>query len=173
MMTSSVRVLGVCGCSLVLACAGCGQKAGEKFAEKMMEKAIEKEHGGHAKVDLSQGSVKVTTDQGESVATYGAGASVPRDFPEDVPVYGGAKVMTSASTPEGHLLTLTTKDAVQKVIESYQSSLSAKGWKQEGLVDMGEQKSLAFKKGERAVAIVVASSGEGGSLITLSAAKGQ
>ena len=80
--------------------------------------------------------------------------------------------MTSVSTPEGQMLTLTTKDAVQKVIESYQSAMSAKGWKQEGMVDMGEQKSLAFKKDERTVALVVASSGDM-SMITLSAAKGQ
>ncbi len=145
-------VVGVVLVCLCVAVAGCG-KAAEKIGEKMAESAIERETGGKAKVDIQGDSMKVVTKDGEHTVTVGDKAAAPKDFPSDVAIYEGAKITASVSVPDGMQVHMQTKDSPDKVIASYQA-MTKDGWTQEALMDMGEQKTLSLKKGERTVVVM-------------------
>ena len=165
MKKSSGVVLGVLVCSVVMV-SGCGKPKktmSEKISESLAEKAIEmsmKAEGASAKVDLSKGTMTVTTKDGETAVVSGEGASVPADFPKDVYVIKGAKIQTSLKTPDGYMLSMQVDQSVAKLAATYETELKAQGWTQEASFDMGDSRSLSYKKDERQVAIVMNRSDE-------------
>ena len=57
------------------------------------------------------------------------GRELPADFPADVPIYPGAKVVESRVSPsEGTSVTLSVGDDVDKVVSFYADGLAAQGW---------------------------------------------
>lgn len=153
-MSTRMIGIGVVLAGLCVAVTGC-RKGAEKLSEKLMEKAIEHQSGGKADVDIQGDSVKIVTKDGEASATFGDKASVPKDFPSDVTIYKGAKVVGSVSTPDGAMVNLQSKDAAGKIIEFYQAEMAKNGWEQENTADMGAQKMLSMKKGERQFVVMV------------------
>jgi hypothetical protein len=160
MKKSSGVALGVLVCSAVLV-SGCG-KAKKSISEKIAEKAIEMNmkdaDGNSAKVDISKGTMTIKTKDGETAVVSGDGASVPADFPKDVYIVKGAKIQMSMKTPDGYMLNMQVEQSAAKLAETYETELKAQGWKQEGSFDMGETRSLSYKKDERQVAIVMGKS---------------
>lgn len=150
---------------------GCGKKVGEKAAEKLLEKAIEKQGGGKAKVDITDGSMKVVTDKGEVSASYGAKVEVSKDWPADVPVYKNGTVTSSMKVPEGFHVIMNTSDSQDKVIENMKSDLTSKGWTEEASINLEQQKTASFKKEERRVMVTTLTDG-GKTLVTITVAKG-
>jgi hypothetical protein len=134
---------------------GCGKKAGEEAAEKLAEKAMESSFDGKAKVDIEKGSVQIETEKGKMTMTTGDSVKLPADFPEDVLVYKGAKLSMAMEHPQGFNLNLQTKDDMSKVSEVYLAEMTAKGWIKEMSMDMGGQKTMAFKKDERSVSVMI------------------
>jgi hypothetical protein len=80
------------------------------------------------------GTLKVTNDKGE-VTTMNAGAGAPQNLPSWLPVYPGGSVQGTFDTTnaEGHsaAFTVTTKDAVSKVMDFYETQLKSAGLKVE------------------------------------------
>jgi len=149
--------LGVLVCSAVLV-SGCGKakkSISEKIAEKAIEMSMKDADGTSAKVDLSKGSMTIKTKDGETAVFSGEGASIPADFPKDVYIVKGAKIQMSMKTPDGYMLNLQVEQSAAKLAETYEAELKAQGWKQEASFDMGETRSLSYKKDERQVAIVM------------------
>lgn len=134
-------------CCLILLVAGCGGSADEEAVERK----IEAETGGETEVDLSGGTMEITgeTDEGEYSLTAGEETKIPDDFPGDVFIYRPSKTVMSMKVPEGHSLTLTTKDDQSKVVDAYKSEMKKNGWSQEGSMNMGDHMMLVYKKGER------------------------
>lgn len=89
---------------------------------------------GTTTIDGSQsgegGSIKVTNEKGEQ-ATFTAGQGAPKNVPSWVPSYSGGTVEGSydATTAEGRsaMFTVTTEDAIDQVVELYESQLKAGG----------------------------------------------
>ena len=157
-------VLGVIVCSAVLV-SGCGrakksmsEKLSEKIAEKAIAMNIKDSEGKDAKVDIQDGKMTIKTKDGETSFASGDGASVPADFPKDVYVVKGAKIQMSMKTPDGYMLSMKVDEAAAKLAATFETEMKAQGWSQEGSFDMGEARSLAYKKGERQVAIVMSKS---------------
>jgi len=144
----------------VVAVTGCGKKTSETLVEKIIEKQMAKD-GVKGKVDLSDGKMTIETPQGTATYSSGSGAKVPDNFPKDVQVYAGAKVMASVNTPQGQNLMLESGDSVAKIITFYKGKMSGEGWKEEMSMNQGESSVLVFKKEQRMASIVVARSGEG------------
>lgn len=167
-MLNRITTITVLGMLIGLMPAGCGKKP----EEKRLERAIEKQTGGKAKVNLAKDSIdmKIKTAEGEMTIASGGGAKIPKDFPKDVYVYKGASVTMSMTLPDGHSVTLQTKDSVEKAVEAYKKQMEAQGWKQQAAVDMGETAMLSYEKGERAVAISFSQADEG-TQITITAQK--
>ena len=69
-------VVGLVSVALLIL-TGCGKKPEEKIAEKI----IEQNTGGKAKVDITDQSVKVETEEGTMNMTTGKSAKIPESFP--------------------------------------------------------------------------------------------
>lgn len=148
LIVSLVVALGLSGC-------------GKKLTEKAMEKALEKATNEAVDLDLDQnGGLKVNTNEGEW--SLGSKASVPSDFPSDMPVYSGAQVISSAkdNNPTTWSVILQTSDSMEKVYTYYQTQLAAKGWTVDSTYDYGEIKSLGVSKTGYSGTVMVSKSDE-------------
>jgi hypothetical protein len=148
----------------LMAVMGCG-RAQERVNEKIAEKMIEKQTGGKAQVDYSRDRVVVKTKEGEIVASAGGGATVPADFPGDVLVYKNAQLQMAFSNPDAWALTLVTKDSADKVSGAYQSAMAGQGWTQAGMVNMGGQIVLNFKKEKQDATIGITQADSGNQIV--------
>jgi len=154
--------LGVLVCSVVLV-SGCGKakkSVSERIAEKAIEMSLKNEDGTSAKVDLSKGTMTIKTKDGETAVISGEGASVPADFPKDVYLVTGAKIQMSMKTPDGYVLNMQVEQAAAKIAATYETELKAQGWAQEASFDMGDTRSLSYKKDDRQLAIIMNKSDE-------------
>ncbi|WP_394850627.1 hypothetical protein LZC95_24610 [Pendulispora brunnea] len=109
--------------TLCMPLAGC-KKLKQSIEEKAMEKAgLEKAEGDEQGKSFTFKGSK----PGEEV-TFGTTQKMPENFPADVPVYPGAKVMAAAASgQDAFSVTLTTNDPVAKVVEFYNSKIPADG----------------------------------------------
>ncbi len=173
------RLMTVLGLAAAVLAAGCGKSPEERLAEKLIEKSLAKD-GVTANVDLSGDSLSFTmTDAdgkqaniqvaGESMTITGpdgvttfrsdGSGGIPDDFPTDIFVPPGAKVISSMSYPGGANLTLESAESSASVIEAYAENMQAKGWKRESLMDMGEMAMVTYSKENRTASLIVQSEG--------------
>ena len=144
--------------ALVLTTTGCS-KIKEKLAEKAAEKAIETATGAE-EVDLNGSSGGVTVkDAKGGVVKVGTNAKLPDDWPSSVPVYPGSTVVASFSANDGKMVHLETKDSVDEVTKFYKDKLS--GFTKEAELDLGGNRTIAYKKGKEKIGISIARQNSG------------
>jgi len=144
--------------------SGC-KKASDETMEKLTEKAIEKsmKNSGakDAKVDLSNGKMKIATEDGEVEMSTGDSVSLPADFPKDVHVIKGAKVQMAMKVPQGQMVQLQLSQSVKQVASVYDTEMKAQGWTQEAAMDMGEAHSAVYHKDKRQVSLMISKTDDG------------
>jgi hypothetical protein len=131
-----------------------GNFGGSKVAERMVEVGLAKQ-GVKARLDTAEGKLTMETKEGSATYAVGGDVKIPNDFPKDVFVYGGAKVVSSMTMPKGCHLTLQTKDSADKVINAYKREMTAADWKEESSMNQSGVSMLSYKKSERTAAVVV------------------
>ena len=165
----------------ILVATGCGKKTEDKVAKSIAEKLIEKglaAQGVKAKVNLSGENGSFTTldadGQEHTLQIEGEGLTVkgpdgvttfrsmgaghmPEDFPQDVFVYPGARVVSSMSFPNGNMLALESSATLRDIITTVTTEMQAKGWTQKSSMDMGETAMLTFGKDTRATSMIIQS----------------
>jgi hypothetical protein len=148
-----MKRLFLCLCCFLLLLNGCGSSP----EEKAVEKKIEKETGAKTQVDLSDKGMKVTgaTEGEKFTVTTGDATEIPKDFPEDVPLYQPAKAMGALEVADGYSVTLTTPDPVDKVAANYKEQMTSHGWAEQATMNMGGQTILVYGKDERVTNIAV------------------
>lgn len=175
--------------SLFLSCGGNPQ-------EVAIEKAIEEQaaaEGRNVDVDIDGGRFSVETEDGSYVAdgesvemtakdgqfkmALGDKATVPADFPKDVPVYPGAKVTMSMSDAESSSMSLQleTPDSVDRVAEFLKSELPAQGWTNDTEIKTGgdsPMQMLGYKKDNRTVQFMIQGTGTATQLSVTIASEG-
>lgn len=137
--------LGLLGLSAALLASGCDmimEKLTQKATEAAIEHMVEKESGGKVQLDTSSGSVSVKNEKG-SMEFSANGAKVPETWPQDVPLYPGAKVTMAMAGPNHHMLNLETGDAPEKAVEFYKGKLSA--MTEEAVMNTEHQSMLYYK----------------------------
>lgn len=113
------------------------------------------------KVTVSKGgdSVEVnTTGQDGSkvqISTGEKGIALPGDFPKDVPVYPGARVLSSMNSNDGVMITLQTADPAEKAEAFYVKELKAQGWTTESTVKLPQGTNYANKKENRNLTVSI------------------
>ena len=142
---------------LVLSCGlwiGCGQQS----------KTVTSPDGSKATVTQKGdgAEVKFTGANGETVHVAGSesGVALPEGFPDDVPIYAGAKVTAGAKTKEMTTAILTTADPVKKVIDFYGEKLKANGWAIQNTMSAEEGGMVMATKGKTTCSVNAARSGE-------------
>ena len=88
----------------------------------LAEKAVDV--GTDGAVKIADGGVTITADGG--TVTTGGVATLPSDWPADVPLYPGAKIHVVTTTGATRTVVFTTVDPPAKVTAFYKSSLP--GW---------------------------------------------
>ncbi|MCA1714653.1 MAG: hypothetical protein LC715_05930 [Gammaproteobacteria bacterium] len=118
------RTLLLCGLALlVVACAKSPQ-------ERIAEDAIERATGGQAQVEGDGDKITVQTEQGEVQITRGDAATLPVDFPKDVPLPQGYQVMESMAMAGTTVLALDAPGKVPGVAAQARDAMRAQGWKE-------------------------------------------
>jgi len=107
-------------------------------------------------------SMTFTGKNGETVAINMNGGKVPDDYPKDVPLYEGTKVIMSNSASEKHArhLMLESKDPADKIAEYYKKGLDSNGWKTEGTMNMGEMNMFTASKDNRQLVVQISNSAD-------------
>ena len=141
-------------CLALVFVAAC-QKSEEKAAEKAMEKAIEKDTGEKAKVDIKKDKVVVEQKEGKAEFAREGSLDLPDNFPTDVYIYPGAKILMSFSDKNGITVTLATDDNLPDVAGKYEEEMSKKGWNQETTMKMQQIQIYTYKKGNQNVTIQI------------------
>ncbi len=180
---------------------GCGD-ASEKTAQEVVEKAIEAGTNGEVDIDISKdgesgsinikgkdgetlsikadgadgegGSITLGGEDGAATMKFGDQAKLPDDFPKDIPMYPGLKVLTVTSMPteEAHIVMAQSADALDKVAAFYKKEAAAKGWKEEMTMNQGEMHMLNYSKDGHALNVVVAKDDEnGGAMVNITTGK--
>ena len=138
-------------------------------AEKAVEKAMEQASGGKAKVDLDNGKVTVSTDEG--TAEWG-GNKLPDNWPSDAPIYPNSQVQFSGASNQNDnsnsTVVLQTSDSGEKVLAYYKQELVAKGWKIESTYEMSDAAMLGATKDKSSISVTIGSGGDQKTSITVS-----
>jgi hypothetical protein len=132
------------------------------------------EDGSRATVTKSGRNVEIKVEgkSGGTVQIAGDGGSValPEGFPKDVPIYAGAKVLTSMKSGEAMHVTLQTSDAASTVSAFYKEQVKASGWEIKTTIDQPDATTLMCAKEKSGLHVMVAG-GNDGTMVNLTVTK--
>ena len=137
---------------VVVLSAGCGKKASETASEKMIESAM-RAQGQNADVTINSETMQVKTKDGDM--SFGEGTKLPENWPDDVQVYTGLKLLSAMKTKEGFSIQGTTTDALDKVAAFYKEQLATSGWAEDTVMTQPQMTMLSYKKDKRTMVVVI------------------
>lgn len=89
-------------------------------------------------------------------AETGREDQLPSGFPDDVPLYGGARPLSSVSAPEhGTIVNLRSADPPEQVFAWYRAHYAAQGWEIEKELAERGRHTVVARKGNRVSSVVV------------------
>jgi hypothetical protein len=104
---------------------------------------------------------QVQEHSGFSVDTGGAGLSVPADFPKDVPLAAGYKILSKMTPPgtKSGVIVLSGASSLKTLSDYYTAEMGKQGWQQvsESAADDGFQQTYSKEK-----RVVTITGGNGG-----------
>lgn len=135
--------------ALLLGSVGC-----EAIARKASEKVVENATG--TKIDQDGDQVTIKGEDGREVTASSSdeGIEMPKDFPEDVPVYEG-KITASLKANEGSTLGIETADSVADVYDWYVGKVKDEGWKSTGEFKTEDGGMIAAEKDGRQLSVTI------------------
>lgn len=113
----------------------------------------------HDSGKAGQSAVTITGQNGEKMTINSEGTKLPDDYPKDVPVASGAKIVMATSvddqTTHGSHLVLESTDSLEHVLAFYKKGLADNGWKINTTVSQPEVTVIAAEKGTRELSLSV------------------
>jgi len=98
----------------------------------------------------------VTPDGEVFEAEYGQADQLPTDFPDDVPLYGNARPLSSMAAPNrGTVVNLRSSDTPEQMFAWYQEHYAAQGWQIEHAKEEHARSTLVARKGNRVSSVVI------------------
>jgi hypothetical protein len=148
------RMTGICIIAATLTGGACSRSA--TYTSKDGSVTVEKKGTGDA------ASMTFTGRNGEKVSLDVNGGKMPDDYPKDIPVYEGTKVVMSQTASEKHTtsLVLESKDPAEKIADFYKKGLESSGWKIEGSMNMGQMNMYTATKENRQAVVQIVNSGD-------------
>lgn len=124
------------------------------------ERTVETEEGSVTVTEEDEGvRMEATGREGERIESRFGGDVEIEDFPDDLPLYPGARATASVSAEgKGDMVTLETGDGPSEIFEFYREQLRDQGWKIEGETTFGGQHMLAAAKQDRRASVVITGS---------------
>lgn len=147
-------VLPALAVAVLVAACGSGDNSAEAREKQLEEYA--RQYGVDADVELDEDS-QVTIQQGVAggSVTTGQDLEVPDDFPRDVAIYPGMKILSSAVAPGGYMLQGQAAASGEAVAGFFRSEMARQGWRDESpQASAGlPMTSLRFVKDQRATGV--------------------
>jgi len=116
-----------------------------------------------------ESAVTIKDNNGATLTINSAGTKIPDDYPKDVPVASGSKVMMAASvnnsTNNGSNLVLECTDNMDKLVSFYKKGLTDNGWKIEATISQDKMTMFTASKDKRALSVHIQEE-EGKSTVT-------
>lgn len=160
-MSASIAGLTLASALVLTGCAGlvenavdsavdkAAEEVAENVAENAIEQAIEADSGLDADIDLG---------------LDGSGASVPSDFPSEVPLPDGLDLQTSMKASGGFSLIYAATD--RSKIDAYVAKFDS--WEETFASDMGEMRTWGFQGADWSVSLGdIMSSSDDQAMLTL------
>ncbi|MEB2343525.1 MAG: hypothetical protein OZ948_02160 [Deltaproteobacteria bacterium] len=89
-------------------------------------------------------------------AEYGKADQLPTGFPDDVPLYGNARPLSSMAAPDhGTVVNLRSPDPPADLFAWYQEHYLAQGWEIELAKEEHARSTLVARKGNRVSSVVI------------------
>lgn len=131
--------------------------------------------GDEQVVETEQGEVRVTRE-GEGVTIrseeeglegrFGPDASLPDDFPDDVPIPEDARVVgVMVSREDGTMVSLQSDAAIETLLEDLRRRIGDEGWTLDEDTSVMGQHLLSASKGERSLVVQVMGGADGARLM--------
>ena len=151
-----------------------GEKIDMKMDGNKMTMTTKDGENGVTTITSDKNTVTSTSADGTTVVS-GEGAKVPDEFPKDIPVYAGVKVLSASSSPKEATFTLNlqSNDPVKTVAEYYAKEMVAQGWKEtQKMEESGDNPMimLNYEKDNR-IAMIHAMNDGGKATIMISTSK--
>ena len=137
-----------------------GYNSTEKLQEKALEAIAENATDNNVDIDLSVDTVNLKDEKTGASASFGENVKLPSDFPQDVPIFPDATVMSVGTTSEGVAATLKIEAQAVKVTEWYDDRLINLGWKKEAGYAAGGSEMRSFTKDGATLALNLVGSGK-------------
>jgi hypothetical protein len=149
------------------------EKAEQQAADSIVGGILSKATGGKVDVDTDSNQVEYRDNKTGSTVAFGDDLKLPKDFPSDVPIYGGAKISAlSTNKQEGMAnVTLTSEDGKDKVLGWYENEMKSAGWEEENSSTINQVDFREYTKGKAKIAVSVwpnEDDEKGGTFVTLS-----
>lgn len=145
--------------ALLLLAAGCN-KLIEKAAEGATEKAIESASGGKVDVDLSEGGMTMSDEDGSMQITSGDNARLPDGWPAQLPLYPGATLLSGAQSDDNGNTSMSvyfsTPDGSADVAKFYEDKALAAGYTRETSHEQDGMFIRNYAKGGQRLAVQAA-----------------
>lgn len=135
---------------IIVAAVVAGRFIYRRAKESVLGTFLSKTTGETVEVEEGGGKVTVTSEEGEF--SFEEGGELPDNFPEDFPIYPGAKLTSSwtaqAEEKEGISLVWETSDSMEEVSEYYKEELASSGWKVGFSTEAEDTITMGFEKGD-------------------------
>lgn len=148
---SKLVILSVC----VISLGGCviTDKIGELFRENVVEKVIENSTDEDVDVDYDEdGGMKFETDEG--TWEVGSKASIPNDFPSDIPIVDYDEIVSSSSfsdeerDEQSYTIVLISSKSFENTKDYYLNEMDEEGWSKTSELTMDSSIMMGFEKEE-------------------------
>jgi hypothetical protein len=168
-MTRCPPLIAVLALALVLSACG---KSEEKAAETLAERALEANSGQDVDVDIdSDGdgqTVTIQTEEGTITQSSGDNVALPADFPADIALPAGYKVMSVMTMGPVTSVVLEVPESPSDLFASFKSDQSGQGWKETLAMQGRDGSMLGFEKDDRSLLVNLGRSEDGGTMVSLS-----
>jgi hypothetical protein len=153
--------------AMVLTLSACGSDT----AQESLIEAFADVDGLEVDIDDDAFSYRVEGEDG--VVVVGSGASLPSSFPDDIPIYEDAEIVTSYEAEGELMVQLSALGSAEAVMRAYQQSLEGAGWEAtESTQSMAGFIFTTFEKGPRVVSVSAIFVDEENTLISLTTETG-
>jgi hypothetical protein len=147
--------------AILAGCPKAREKVADKVAERAGERAIQERTGQTAEVDVNRGAktVSVTGEEGKHQGVTGPAATLPADWPKELPAYPDAEIIHSATNqlngkPE-LTVDLRTRDSTAQVLAYYADQAKAAGYTPKEKKEFDDGSFVAYEAATKRFSVTV------------------
>lgn len=129
--------------------------------DTIIEKALEQSTGTDATVDTTNGVININTKDG----SFSTSNTLPTSWPSDAPVYPGATIQYSGTSPtSGTAVIMQTTEASDIISTYYIEQAEQNGWTLENNAQVSGNSVLSFTKGSQSLSVLVTPTADGSTI---------